>query len=257
MLKKHSYNLTLSSLKNAWQLILNGDFQIFFKELTNRIYSTSLSFGLKRDLEAEFESPSARVDLSIRPLKEVDVPDLLENTAKNPVDPRLIARQKAMVDAEIPTCYVALANHEKPCYMQWLIGYQHREKVSEFFKGIFPTLKDSEALLEGAYANPDFSGLRIMPAAMAEIAKKAESLNVRWVITFVDVNNIPSLKGCHRSGFEPYILRKSRMFFFRHTVSFHPVPEKLLKIYNQQMGVKKEIFSQKTYQHRNAITIEL
>lgn len=236
MIKRYIYRLTFSRIRNALQLILNGYLDVFFKELKHRIYSKTISFGLKRDLEVDFKTPSARIDLTIRPLKDEDVPHLLENTPTHPVNPRIIANQQAMVDADIPTCYVAVTKDEKPCYMQWLISYQNRDKIKKNFRGIFPKLKESEAMLEGAYNNPRYRGLRIMPAAMAEIAKKAASLNARWVITFVDIENIPSLKGCKRAGFEPYVIRKCEWSFFRYTVTFHPIPDKLLKEFKLRMG---------------------
>lgn len=224
-----------SRVKNAFQLILNGHFNVFLKEVKHRIYSKNLSFGLKRDLRENFQSPSANVDISIRPLQDIDIPLLLKNTSENPVNPRIIANQQAMVDANIPSCYVAVTKDEKPTYMQWLIGYEQREIISNYFRGIFPELKKSEALLEGAYSSPAYRGLRIMPEAMSKIAEKAESLNARWVITFVDIENIASLKGCKRSGFEPYVLRKCVWILFYNKVSFHPIPEDLLENYHQQM----------------------
>lgn len=235
---KHTYKLTCKRIKNAFQLIQKGYFRIFFKELKHRIYSKNLAFGLKRDLNEEFKTPSAKIDIKIRPLKPEDLPALLENTPENPVNPRIIANQQALVDANIPSCYVAVTEDEKPAYMQWLIGYKHRKLISKFFKGLFPELNKSEALLEGAYSNPSFRGLRIMPEAMSKIAEKAVAIDARWVITFVDINNIPSLKGCKRSGFEPYILRECEWFLFRYTVSFHPLPSDLLEVYHQQMGIR-------------------
>ena len=41
---------------------------------------------------------------------------------------------------------------------------------------------------------------------MAQIAERGTDLGARWVITFVTVDNIPSLKGCQRAGFVPYLL---------------------------------------------------
>lgn len=248
MIKFQSNNTIIARISNAIKLILKGHSDIFFKELKKRCYSNSLSFGLRRDLEVDFKTPKSRIDITIRPLKKEDVPQLLENSSIHRVNPRIIANQQAMVDANIPTCYVAVTKDEKPCYMQWLIGYKNRDAITKHFNGIFPELKESEALLEGAYGNPVFRGLRIMPAAMADIAKKAEALQARWVITFVDIKNIPSLIGCKRAGFEPYVLRKCRWFLFRYTVTFHPLSEDLLQEYHQLMDGETEKASGKKVQ---------
>jgi hypothetical protein len=48
-------------------------------------------------------------------------------------------------------------------------------------------------------------------------------LGARWVITFVTTDNEPSLKGCHRAGFCPYVLRRERWLLFRRRLSFEPL----------------------------------
>lgn len=253
MIRRHTYRITITRIRNAIQLILNGYFHVFLKELKHRMHGKTLSFGLKRDLKDNFKTPSARIDLTIRPLKNEDVPHLLENTSTHPVNPRIIANQQAMIEANIPTCYVAVTKNDKPCYMQWLISYKNTDKVKSLFKGLFPELKESEAMLEGAYNNPRYRGLRIMPAAMAEISKKAASLNARWVITFVDLENIASLKGCNRAGFKPYVLRKCEWSFFRYTVTFHPIPDELLAEYHRKIGGEKNNGLRKEFRKSNPV----
>ena len=220
-----------SKLHNALQLIRSGHFIVLLKEFKKRIYSHSVSVGLQRDLNNDFPTPSAKIEIQVRPLRNEDIADLLDVSADPSINPRIIAHQKSMVDANIPTCYVAVTADNKPCYMQWLIGYEDNQKIEEYFEGVFPALKKSEALLEGAYSNPAYRGLRIMPMAMALIAEKAAEINARWVNTFVDVTNIPSLKGCQRSGFTPYLLRRDRWFLFYRTITFHPISDTVNEIF--------------------------
>lgn len=222
-----------SKLFNAFQLIRKGHFIVVIEELRKRIYSHSISFGLQRDLKNEFEAPSAKIEIQIRPLRKEDTADLLDPAADPSINPRIIASQQSMVYANIPTCYVAVDADDKPCYMQWLIGYNENQETEKHFQGVFPPLKKSEALLEGAYSHPAYRGLRIMPRAMALIAEKAVDMNARWVNTFVDVTNIASLKGCQRSGFKPFLLRKERWFLFRRTITFHPISESMNEMFFQ------------------------
>ncbi len=220
-----------SKFYNAYRLIREGHFSVLMKEFKKRIYSHSVSFGLQRDLNNEFLAPSAKIEIKVRPLRKNDVSELLDYTTDPSANPRIIANQLSMVDANIPTCYVAVTADDKPCYMQWLIGYDDNQKIQKHFNGVFPALKKQEALLEGAYSNPEYRGLRIMPMAMALIAEKATEINARWVNTFVDVTNIPSLKGCQRSGFTPYLLRKDRWFMFQQTTAFHPISNTMIEIF--------------------------
>ncbi|MAO64135.1 MAG: hypothetical protein CL666_03980 [Balneola sp.] len=214
-----------SKIYNALQLIRKGHFIVLLNEFKKRIYSRSVSIGLQRDLNDEYQAPSAKIDIQVRKLRKEDVAELLDPTSDPTINPRIIANQLSMVNANIPTCFVAVTTDDKPCYMQWLIGNDKNQDIEKHFKGVFPALKKSEALLEGAYSNPAYRGLRIMPMAMALIAEKATEINARWVNTFVDVTNIPSLKGCQRSGFKPYLIRKDHWFLFQLSSTFHPITD--------------------------------
>jgi RimJ/RimL family protein N-acetyltransferase len=79
-------------------------------------------------------------------------------------------------------------------------------------------------MLEYAFTPEAYQGKGIMPAAMARIAEKAADFGAQRVITFVDRENVPALKGCQRSGFRPYLLRHDRWRLFRRRVSFRPLP---------------------------------
>ena len=126
---------------------------------------------------------------------------------------------------EIPTCYVAVTQAGAPCYMQWLISSEYNDSILSRFNHVFPLLAPDEALLENAFTPEAYRGLGIMSFAMAHIAKKAESLNARWVITFVEKDNVPSLKGCKKAGFVPYLLRDDRWFLFHRRLTWTPLPD--------------------------------
>ena len=42
----------------------------------------------------------------------------------------------------------------------------------------------------------------------------------RWAITFVDEGNTPSLKGCERAGFAPYLRRVEMYRAFYRVIAF-------------------------------------
>lgn len=239
-MQKQEYPILLfNSIMNAFKLLFEGHFSVLYDELKKRVSSESFSFGLKRDLTEPFESPSAKINIHIRELVKSDLGVLLAETKTS--NPRVIAGQRALAEASIPTCYVAVTTNNIPCYMQWMIGSEDNERIEGYFQGVFPSLKPHEALLEAAYGNPDFRGLNIMPEAMSRIAEKAALNHVRWVITFVGITNIPSLKGCLRSGFKPYILRKDNWFLFRRTTSFLPLSEEIAEEYHRNPADKAQL----------------
>ena len=109
--------------------------------------------------------------------------------------------------------FVAIDERDgQPAYMQWLFSHRENDKVEQL--GGFPSLGSDEALLESAYTPPSHRGLGIMSAAMALFAEKAADVDARYVHTFVGVENIPSLKGCRRAGFDPHLLHTRRFRLF-------------------------------------------
>ena len=195
------------------------------EKLRENVYSDSVTIGLRRDLSIPFKAPDALIPITIRPFRNDDASILLDPDA-----PGLdgVARYERMtrrnlLAAEIPTCYVAATTGDRPCYMQWLVGARDNDKIQDYWGDVFPILEPNEALLEGAFTPESYRGQRIMPAAMARIAERAADLGARWVVTFVAEVNSPSLKGCERSGFEPYLMKRVRWRLFRHT-SFQEKP---------------------------------
>ncbi len=213
-------------LKMALFLLRKGQAPILIREVFRRLYSTEHSFGLRRDLEVPFETPAAKIDLEIRPLVKEDIHELLDDY-DDEVDAEAMkerARRKLFLREEVPTCYVAVAEGGHPAYMQWLMGPDQNDAIQSYFSDGFPILKDDEALLEFAFSHERYRGMRVMQHAMAEIAIKGRGLGARFVLTFVGENNIPSLKGCKRAGFFPYLTRIDRWRFFHHSAEFEVLP---------------------------------
>lgn len=233
--QKPIFSSLIKSLQNGTHLIRNGYFSVFIQELRKRLYSQSVSVGLRRSLNEPFENPDAKIEITIRPFKKEDFDFLVENGELEKSYPRLVADYRSLMEADIPECYVAVTADDEPCYMQWLIGAESNHLIKQHFGDSFPLLKQDEALLEGAFMQRTFRGMRIMPAAMSRIAEKAGK-DVEWVQTFVDIKNIPSLKGCKRSGFSPYLVKEDRWFLFRRSISFHQVSETVLDQYRKATG---------------------
>ncbi len=161
-------------------------------------------YGLRRDLNEKLEKPKARIPISVRPLILSDLDILLPlEGVDSPVERQEIIWRRGF-HRRIPNgCYVAVDERTgTPCYMQWLLGHADN-KLLERFK-CFPTLGKDEALLEQAYTLPSYRGRFVMPAAMATIAEYASRFGARYVLTFVEENNTPSIKGCQRAGFHLY-----------------------------------------------------
>src|SRR5439155_4435198 len=206
--------------------ICAGELGVLLHEARRRAHSNWRHFGLRRNLDAPFETPNAKFEVAIRPLRSDDVPKLLDmrDPQMGPRGPYVRMNRLRFLKERIGSCWVAArAADDEPCYMQWLIPGSENERIARYFRGIFPPLERDEALLEYAFTPERFAGQGIMPAAMARIAEHACALGVRRVITFVDHDNAPALKGCHRAGFHEYLVRVDRWRLLRRTPVFGPV----------------------------------
>lgn len=218
---------SLKKLALLFQLALKGQGGAALKELALHVHSTEKSILLRRNLDVPFETPEAKIPLDVRPFASEDADELLEDNelADSPEATMQRARRKSLIEKGVPTCYVAVTEDGHPIYMQWLIGHEQNDAIQSHFSGGFPILKDDEALLELAFTREDYRGNRVMQHAMARIAKKGTELGAKFVLTFVEADNVPSLKACERAGFSPYAVRTDRWRFFQRHSEFETLPE--------------------------------
>lgn len=189
-----------------------------------RIFSRCEALGLRRNLNVPFAAPAAKIPLIVRPLRpDDDLSFLTTGPETDPAAARGRLDQRRLLDANLPTCWIAADANGAVCYMQWLIAAQDNARIQARWGGLFPVLQQDEALLEGAYTSESHRGQGIMSHAMARIAEQAQDLGARHVITFVEQKNVASLKGCERAGFAPYVERWETWSLFHRRVRFEPL----------------------------------
>lgn len=194
------------------------------KIVRQRLRSTEEAVVLRRDLEVPHSARKAAIDITVRPLTEADIPKILHTDESASADDVLYrSRRRWLLDSGLGTCYAAVDDNDDPCYVQWLMGERDNDRIRSYFGGAFPILEPGTALLEGAFTPQAFRGKGIMGLAMSLIAEKASTLDARYVLTVVGTDNIPSLKGCERANFFPYLHREVSWTMLRRTVSFEPV----------------------------------
>lgn len=174
------------------------------------LYTSLTRYGLNRDLSVKITNPTAKIPISVRRLEERDVAPLLsyDAVAQSAQERAEVAVRRAFLAKGAQNGFVAIDERNgTPCYVQWLFGAGDNAFVRQL-KG-FPVLDPHQALLENAYTPPAYRGFGIMSAAMALIAERGADIGARHVLTFVGLENIASLKGCQRAGFNPLILHRS------------------------------------------------
>jgi hypothetical protein len=200
-----------AKLKNIGATLEDEPASELIKRISKVVYSNTENYVLRRDLSVTLrERPKAKIPIRVRPLEPGDVPQII---AEHPEGSRL-----RVLKAGLSQCYVAVTDKNEVCYMQWLIAAKHKKALRDFRSRDFYAFSDDTVLLEFAYMVKRFRGLGIMAPAMADIAE--QDPHARWAITYVDRNNIASLRGCQSAGFFPYLLvsRKWRLFRLVHSI---------------------------------------
>ncbi|HJU28932.1 MAG TPA: hypothetical protein VJ718_07170 [Candidatus Binataceae bacterium] len=195
-------------------LIANGETGEIAREFASRIYSNEKWCMLRRDMTIPFTPPAAKIPIHIRPLEKTDIAKVVR---ERPI--RLPA-----LEAGLSTCYLAIAGNGDICYMQWLVDSTQNDLIETRFTGLSPRLNDDEMLLEWAYTFKKYRGLGIMAPAMSAISEEGARKGARWLMTFVEHSNIPSLRGCRSAGYRPYKIREDRWRLGRCDESFASLP---------------------------------
>jgi RimJ/RimL family protein N-acetyltransferase len=207
-------------------LVRQGHARELLSVARSRLRSEFVSYGLRRDLSQPFTPPRAKIDLDVRPLARGDSLSFLDPTSRSTSSDEWVRRnQLGLLASGMGTCWIATDPGGKPCYMQWLITSRDNARIRSQWGGIIPQLGAQEALLEGAYTPDSHRGLGIMANAMARIAEKAKDLGAHSVITFVAADNVPSLKGCKKAGFDPYVERRVIWRLGRRHAMFTRLPD--------------------------------
>lgn len=184
--------------------------------LQKGLYTYTWRYGLRRSLDQKIEPPRAKIPLHVRPFATGDEEALFGHrlTGADAEDAREIRYRLEHLAADIPTPFVAVDETTgTPCYMQWLMGAEQNAKIQAKPWG-FPRLAQDEALLENAYTPPAYRGKHIMAEAMYLIAERARDFGARFAMTFVAGDNMASLKGCKRAGFDIYLVHERKDYGF-------------------------------------------
>jgi hypothetical protein len=173
------------------------------------LWSTSLSFGLLVDVEEPLKRPHpARIPVIMQAYDPSSFTGFKEELSRasgaNSVE--LSGRQE-FCDGGVRSLYVSVDESGGPIYAQWLVRRDDQQALHNIKGDLFPQLGEREALLEGAYTFVSARGQGAMTDGMAQLLAAARDAGDRKVYTYVAEENIPSLRGCAKVGFEPDHLR--------------------------------------------------
>ncbi len=200
-------NRVSSKLRQEARLVRAGGLRPLASDLRRWTWSDDLAVGMERDLKVPHTPPPAKVALEIVPLDDQLAAQLFDVGGLDAEALRDMEARHRLWEDRIPTAFVAVDDTGTPCYVQWAIPGSETALIADYFRGGFPMMAPDELLMEAAWATPAARGKRIMAEAMSRITEAGAGPEHRRAITFVGINNEPSLRGCRAAGFEVYIER--------------------------------------------------
>lgn len=213
-----------SKIRQYSRLVSGGHATLILEDVHRWAWSNDFAVGLQRDLNAPHEPPPARVPIEIRKLDDTIASRLFSEDDLDPSALLEMESRRRFWEDRIPDAYVAIDDEGIPCYVQWAIPGDRAQLIKSYFGAGFPDLGADELLLEGAWARPEARGKRIMAEAMSRITLEGAGPGHRRAITFVGVDNEPSIRGCRAAGYEVYVGREESWRLGRRTVRWGDPP---------------------------------
>ncbi len=222
MLRRLSFRL-----KHIIVLVWHMQWREILRKVRNRIYSSTEYHGLLRDLSQPISAIETLLPTRIRALDSEYLPLLFNIHAPGLSSLEVTDRlyRQALFTAGLRSPYVAVTREGRPCAAMWLIPASENRNLAEVSNGAFPVLRDDEMLLEGLFTLNEFRHKRIMLASVTEALSIAKVAGARTVLSFVEHENLASLRCLRRAGFNDHLVKRESWFLFKRTLTFSPILE--------------------------------
>ena len=202
----------------VWQLIRRIRLEALLRRLREDTWDTKLFFELRCDLDHELPAiRPAKLPIEMQPTDRRTFRGFSDELGRiDGANYLKVLLRTWYCRAGFETLFVAY-DGINPVYAQWLASPAQQRRIPWFLPGRFPAIRPDELLLEGAYTFIDYRRLGLMRDGMAQLLRCALEKQARAVITYVAVDNIPSLRGCADVGFLPHRVRVSTRRVVRWT----------------------------------------
>ena len=172
--------------------------------LARRIWSSQDSFGLACALDDLPEPRAARIPVKMEAQEPATFTGFVKEQQHDLTDAEaeFIRQRVEMCGEGVRTLYAALDPEGEAIYTQWLLKPGDETALHRAAPGYFPDLAPDETMVEGAYTFTNFRGHGAMGDGMHQLLEIAQATGATRCLTYVGFDNIASLRGCHKVGFE-------------------------------------------------------
>ena len=201
--------------RRAQEIAARGDLANLLPSLlrgaARAVVRISVSVGLRRDLTVYHEAPAARRPFVLKVAEPEQLQQILapSQPGLSLADQQALRTRREQANGHSGRAFIALdAATGLPCFVQWVFSSADNREIARIFDGRFPELQGGEVLFENAFTPPQFRGFGVMPAAMSQIAARVGAEGYHTGLTFVAEGNTPSINGCTKAGFVPFLVRR-------------------------------------------------
>ncbi len=202
-------------------ILFGGYFSILLYEIKRRFYSKKKFYCLKKDLNNLNQIKKSNIDFSIREMTKKDFDAIFtdEIIHSNANEYKDYLKRKILYDYGFDECYVSVDKSDTPIFIQWIMNPEEENKIDEVFQNGIPVLADNEVLFEGAYTKPGFRQKKIMSESLGRFSEIIKKKGKHFLITYVEFENVQSLKACINAGFYIYKTKTDMWRYFkRHSI---------------------------------------
>ncbi len=190
----------------------------FLRWLEHRLYLKSSYYGLKRILNDEIYSLPCKLEYDLHLASSQEMAEVfLLLSLDNPHSIMELVHRKIFYDQGLANCYLARTKiTNEPCYIQWMVSSKDMSLSKGRVRDCYPPINQDEVMLEHAYTFKKYRSQGLMGSVMVKLADRAKAEGYQQMITYVETDNVASLKGCEKAGFHKYCLWQESRVLFLH-----------------------------------------
>jgi hypothetical protein len=203
-----------------------------------RMWSSQVALGLRASLEAPSEPRAAAIPVDMQATDGTAFRgfslELARVTGREALE---LAERELFCRRGVATLFVAATDSGAPIFAQWLVRTRDEQDIlHRVTKGLFPYLAEGEALVEGAYTFVEYRKLGAMADGMYRLLIRARDAGDRSALTYVNVENVASLRGCANAGFGVDHVRENRWRLGRRIVRIKPLDDSARAMWEAAVG---------------------
>ena len=204
-------------IRSGLLILQKAGLRIFLQKLGHQLYSSTVFLFMEKEPDDNDAYPPSLHQCVVTPASPEDVEEFFQKMVYESEESRyqLLVR-KWFYESGLHNCYIArTSDTNEMCHIRWMVTSRDMRETGYEIR--LPTLKEDDVLAENAYTLERFRGRGINTAAARPIDEIYRKQGFRRIMSYIDENNIPSLKTSKKRGNKVFERVLERHILFRVT----------------------------------------